>query len=414
VLTLLDQVFVSLTNFSTGILIGRFCSKGELGLYMLGYSVVLFAIAFQQMLVTSPYILIWPRLRSKEAARYTNYAYIQQFALGGAVSVCSLVAAFAFHLAKSKVAPVMMALALAAPLLLFKEMFRRVCFAQLMVRSAVIIDFALGVLQVALLVMLERSHHLSASTGMLAVGASCMLLACGWLFRYRGDLVFNACEMREVLTKNWHLGRWIFGSQILWALSLYSYPWLVSSMHGVDAAGVWAACFGINALGNPLLLGLQNYIEPKISHAFALGGIAQMRNLAWRATGVLAGSMLLFSMAMFVAGNRVAILLYGPKYEGNGLIIFLITLSYAIGAAGFALSCGFFAAGRGNLDVRISWVFPLSVCVCGFPLVRLYGPLGGAISLLIGYTIASSLRAVQFLAAFRKNEANQYDLPLSI
>ena len=72
VLTLLDQVFVSLTNFSTGILIGRYCSKGELGLYMLGYSIILFAIAFQQMLLSSPYILIWPRLRSEEAARYTN------------------------------------------------------------------------------------------------------------------------------------------------------------------------------------------------------------------------------------------------------------------------------------------------------------------------------------------------------
>ena len=61
-LTLLDQVFVSLTNFSTGILIGRFCSKDELGFYMLGYSVVLFAVAFQQMLISSPFILIRPRL----------------------------------------------------------------------------------------------------------------------------------------------------------------------------------------------------------------------------------------------------------------------------------------------------------------------------------------------------------------
>ena len=401
VLTLLDQVFVSLTNFSTGILIGRYCSKGELGLYMLGYSIILFAIAFQQMLLSSPYILIWPRLRSEEAARYTNYSYIQQFALGGAVSVCSLVAALAFHLGKSKLAPVMMALALAAPLLLFKEMFRRVCFAQLKVRSAVIVDFALGVLQVALLVMLERRHELSASTGLLAVAASCMLLLCGWFLRYRGDLIFSASEMRGALIQNWHLGRWIFGSQILWALSLYSYPWLVSGMHGVDAAGVWAACFGINALGNPLLLGLQNYIEPKISHAFAVGGITQMRNLAWKATGVLGGSMLLFSMAMFVAGNRVAILLYGPKYEGNGLTIFLITLSFAAGAAGFAFSCGFFAADRGSLDVRISWVFPLSACVCGLPLIRLYGPVGAATSLLIGYTIASSLRAAQFVTTFR-------------
>ena len=403
VLTLLDQVFVSLTNFSTGILIGRYCSKGELGLYMLGYSIILFAIAFQQMLLSSPYILIWPRLRDQEAARYTNYAYIQQFALGGAVSVCSLVAALAFHLTRSKLAPVMVALALAAPLLLFKEMFRRVCFAQLKVRSAVIIDFAIGVLQVVLLITLQRRHELSATTGLLAVAASCMLLLSGWLLRYRGDLSFSAFELRGTLIQNWHLGRWIFGSQILWALSLYSYPWLVSGMHGVDAAGVWAACFGINALGNPLLLGLQNYIEPKISHAFAVGGIAQMRNLAWKATGVLAGSMLLFSLAMFFAGNRVAILLYGPKYEGNGLTIFLITLSFAVGAAGFALSCGFFAAGRGSLDLRISWVFPLTACICGFPLVKLYGPLGAATSLLIGYVIASSLRAAQFQTTFRKS-----------
>jgi len=63
---LLDQVFVSLTNFSTGILIGRFCSKDELGRYMLGYSVILFAIAFQQMLISSPYILIQPRLLEGE------------------------------------------------------------------------------------------------------------------------------------------------------------------------------------------------------------------------------------------------------------------------------------------------------------------------------------------------------------
>ena len=111
--------------------------------------------------------------------------------------------------------------------------------------------------------------------------------------------------------------------------------------------------------------------------------------------------MLLFSMAMFVAGNRVAILLYGPKYEGNGLTIFLITLSFAAGAAGFAFSCGFFAADRGSLDVRISWVFPLSACVCGLPLIRLYGPVGAATSLLIGYTIASTLRAAQFVTTFR-------------
>lgn len=399
-LTLVDQVVVSLTNFSTGILIGRFCSKETLGLYMLGYTVVLFAIAVQQMLVTSPYILIWPRLEAEAAQRYTDGAYMQQLSMGGTLSVALLIAAGIFHLAHSPLALVMLALAFSAPLLLFKEMFRRVCFTKLRVQQAMLADLAVGVLQVALLFLFARQHWLSAPTGMLAVGIASSVLLVAWMARYAKALNFHIAEIRDVLTKNWHLGRWIFGSQLLWSASLYSYPWLVSKMHGTAAAGVWAACFGINALGNPLLLGLQNYIEPKVSHAFATGGTGAMRQLVWKATAVLTGSMLLFSGGIFFAGNRLVVLLYGPKYAGNGLTIFLLTLSFAAGAAGFALSCGFFASGHGKLDLRISWVYPVAVCACGIPLVRLYGPIGGAVALLIAHMIAAMLRMLQFAVTF--------------
>jgi O-antigen/teichoic acid export membrane protein len=403
VLTLLDQACVSLTNFSTGILIGRFCSKEEFGFYMLGYSVVLFAIAFQQMLISSPYILIHPRLEAEQATAYTCGAYMQQFALGCSLGVALLVAAVAFYFAHSRLALVMLSLAFCAPLLLFKEMFRRVCFANLAVRSALLVDFAVGLLQISLLFMLARSGHLSAPLGILAVGVACSTLVVCWFVRVRSRLVFHVRDVRDVLGMNWALGRWIFGSQLLWAFSLYSYPWLISKMHGAAAAGVWAACFGINALGNPLLLGFQNYLEPKIAHAFARGGIPAMRSLAFRATISVTGSMLLFSAVIFFVGNRLAILLYGPKYAGNGLIIFILTMSFAAGAAGFAFSCGFFAAGRGSLDLRISWIYPLILFTCGVPLVKWYGLIGGAASLLLAHTLASSLRAAQFFLTFRED-----------
>jgi O-antigen/teichoic acid export membrane protein len=403
--TLLDQVFVSLTNFSTGMLIARFCSKGELGRYMLGYTVILFMVRFQQMLISSPYILIRPRLLAEEAARYTGGTYTQQFALGGALSLVLLFAALGFHVAHSWLAIVMLSLAFASPLFLFKEMFRRVCFAHLKVRSALLVDFAIGLLQISILVALALSGHLSAPMGILAIGVACGMLAIAWFLRNRRRLVFRIQDARDVLQRNWSVGRWIFGSQLLWAASLYSYPWLISRMHGLDAAGVWAVCFGINALANPLLLGLQNYVEPRISHAFADGGMPRMRSCVWRATGILTMSMLLFSALILFAGNLLTILLYGAKYAGYSFTLFVLTLSSAAGAAGFAFSCGFFAAGRGRLDLRISWVYPVIVCAVGLPLVRGYGPLGAATSLLIANTLASSLLALQFLITFRKDAA---------
>ncbi len=401
-LTLFDQACVSLTNFSTGILIARYCDKEELGLYMLGYSVVLFAVAFQQMLISSPYILIRPRLSAEEAASYTGGAYLQQFALGSALAVALLVATLGFHIAHSRLSLVMFALSFSAPLLLFKEMFRRVCFAELAVWKALIVDFAIGVIQVAILWALARDRHLSAPTGIFAVGVACSVLVVSWWLAAHGRIPFRIEAARYALSKNWALGRWILGSQLLWAFSLYSYPWLISKMHGVAAAGVWAACFGINALGNPLLLGLQSYIEPRVSHAFALGGIAAMRRLVLNATAVLTGAMMLFAMVIFFGGNWMAVHLYGPQYAGNGLIIFILTLSFAAGAAGFAFSAGFFAAGRGNLDLRISWVYPATLIACGLPLVWSFGLIGGAASLLIAHSLASTLRGTQFLLTFRK------------
>lgn len=130
-----------------------------------------------------------------------------------------------------------------------------------------------------------------------------------------------------------------------------------------------------------------------------------MRGLVWKGTGVLGCSMLLFSALIFVAGNKVAILLYGAKYAGNGLTIFVISLSFAAGTAGFAFSCGFFAADRGRLDLRISWAYPIILCTLGILLVHGYGLIGAAVSLLAANTVATSLRAAQFLITFRKGAA---------
>src|ERR1035438_208101 len=63
IVSLADQGVASATNFLTGIIIARACSKEELGLYMLGFSLVLLAGGLQTTLICTPYMVFAPRLK---------------------------------------------------------------------------------------------------------------------------------------------------------------------------------------------------------------------------------------------------------------------------------------------------------------------------------------------------------------
>lgn len=45
------------------------------------------------------------------------------------------------------------------------------------------------------------------------------------------------------------------------------YAWIVAAFHGTASAGSWAAALGVMTLINPLMLGVQNYLGPRIMHA---------------------------------------------------------------------------------------------------------------------------------------------------
>src|SRR5437764_1423163 len=70
VLAMVDQGVVSAARFGTNVVIGRVCGKEELGLYALGFSVLLLVVCAQEALVTTPYTVFGNRLAgTRRAAR---------------------------------------------------------------------------------------------------------------------------------------------------------------------------------------------------------------------------------------------------------------------------------------------------------------------------------------------------------
>ena len=90
-LTLADQAVASTTNFLTGVIIGRACTKEEFGLYMLGFTILFFATDLHASLVSTPYMIYSPRLKGRAHSLYTGSSLIHELGLSVMVIIVLVV-----------------------------------------------------------------------------------------------------------------------------------------------------------------------------------------------------------------------------------------------------------------------------------------------------------------------------------
>ena len=399
VFSLADQAVTSATNFLTGIIIARACSKEELGLYMLGFSLILFVTDMQTSLIATPYMVYAPRLKGHARALYTGSTLIHQvvFCLVAMLGVICGACAVANGVGPRALGPVMWALVLVIALMMLREFARRVCFTRLKLKAAFLFDTGIAVGQIGGLLLLAYFGLLSASRAYWVIGLVCGIAVLGWLWSERGFYAPRINESIADFKKNWTLGKWVFASGLVWAVSMNLYPWLLAAFHGVPSAGVWAACLGVVSVGNPMLLGIQNLVGPKIAHKYAANGHKALRRLVLKITAVVTVPTSLLCLAMFIWGDRLLILLYGRQYAGNGFVVAILALNLTVGAVAFSFSRALFAIDRARLDFLVNFAALFIMLTLGLWMVHALGPLGAAIGLLGANLVTSAVRAVLFL-----------------
>jgi O-antigen/teichoic acid export membrane protein len=398
-LSLADQAAASITNFLTGVIIARASSKEEFGLYMLGFTLILLVTDLQTSLIATPYMVYSPRLKGDAAASYAGSALIHQVVFSLCIMVALTVAAFAsrFGFGPHGLAPVLWALAAVVAFIMLREFTRRIYFARLKLRSVLALDTCVGIAQLAGLLVLAHFRLLSAATAYWLIGIACALGVAYWLFLDRRFYHVRLNQALKDFKRNWSFGKWVFASGLLATASTNLYPWLIAFFHGTAAAGIFAACLGVVSASNPILLGIQNLLGPKIAHAYAAQGPHALRRLVLKMTAVLALPMCLLTGALIVWGDRLIGLLYGHRYAGNGTVVAVLALNIFVLAVAFAFSRALFAIERADLDFWLNVGTVVVMATLGLWLVKRYGPLGAAMGLLIANVVASTVRAAIFL-----------------
>jgi O-antigen/teichoic acid export membrane protein len=399
IISLADQAVASATNFATGIIIARACSKEELGLYMLGFSLIFLMTDFQTSLITTPYMVYAPRLKGKAHALYTGSTLIHQLAF--CLFTVFGVVCGAFVVGKGigpkGLGPVLWALSLVIALIMLREHARRVSFARLRLKTAFLFDTSIAVGQIGGLLLLARFGLLSASRAFWVIGSVCGIAVLVWLWTDRECYQPRMSESRADLKKNWVFGKWVFASGLVWALAMNLYPWFLAYFHGTASTGVWAACLGVVSVGNPALLGIHNFVGPKIAHVYAESGPKALRRFVLKITAAIFFPVSLLCLVLMVWGGRIIALIYGRQYAGNNLVVAVLAVNVLVFAASFTFSRALMVIERADLDFLANSAALFVMVVLGFWLVRSFGTLGAAIGFLAANFVTSVVRAGIFL-----------------
>lgn len=399
VLALADQAVVSGVSFLTTVLIGRLAGPDELGLYSLGFSLVLLVLSVQQSLVTAPYTVYCHRTREGGQAEYAGSVLLHSAAL----MIVAMLGLAGWSLAAGagfgppRLAGVVWVLVGTAPCLLLRDFARGYALAHLRVPTVLALDGAVAAGQVIGLAGLAVCGRLTAGGAFLVMGLSCLPVAAGWLVAARREFAPRPAAARGELRRSWSFAKWVFAGQMVANLNSDVFiVWLLAVVLGKGATGVFAACFTVVLFSNPFILGVNQILTPQIAHAFAAGGRDELRRVARKADLLVVGVMSLFCLVVMVWGGTALRLIYGAEYAGHQATVTVLALAILASNASMGAGKGLWVLDRpdANLMARlVGLAVTVAVASC---LIGRWEVFGVACGWLAGSVADSAARYIAF------------------
>jgi O-antigen/teichoic acid export membrane protein len=390
-LSVIDQAVVSGANFATSVLLARFAVQEELGIYYLALSVIYFARGIQEQLVSAPYMIYCSRRKGRDLAEYAGSALVHQCVVM-VLTAFVLITAIATGVLPQHVAGAFWLLAVAAPLLLFREFARQMSFAHLELVRATALDMAAAVLQFGVLLVLAMSGRLTVTTTLATIAVASGMAAVGWLATSTRSMIACLPFAARDWLHNWRFARWALASQLLSSTTPYVMPWIIAVTHGEAQTGLLGACSTLVGFPNMFLMGLCNFLSPRTAQAYAQGGLAELRSVLWKAALLFGATLGGVTIIAFVVGEQIAVAVYGPQFAGAGLIIGVLSLSVLANSIGVVAGNGLWAIERPSASFAADACSLIVVILAALIFVPLFGPLGAALATVAGTASDAAVR----------------------
>jgi O-antigen/teichoic acid export membrane protein len=394
VLSVADQAVVSGTSFVTAVVIGRLCSKEELGVYSLALSALMLVRGVQGELVTSPYTIYSGRHQGKALAAYTGSSLVHYLLLTTLNTLCLILVAgvFSVGFGPTEAVTVAWVLAGAMPFMLLRDYLRQLSLAHLRVVAVIVLDACVTVIQLGGLLFLWWFSLLSVATVFVVMGAACAAAGLGWFLAAKQPISFVKFRFLSDWKANWSFARWALASFLIGSSTPVIMPWIVATTHGKAATGALAACVTLINCAGMYVTGVANLLSPRAARAYLHGGPAELSQTLGRAALMFVVTLGAFCLAIILTGDLPVRLVYGSRYSGVSTVLSLLALAMLVNSLGITAGNGLWAMDRPAAGFAADvCTFVVTVGLASV-LVAPVGIFGAAVAILTGNCVGATVR----------------------
>lgn len=403
VISFLDQAMLSAANFMVGIVLIKFVTKVDYGLYVLAYTIILFIVGLQNALITTQMTVLAPTKPKHEQDEFCNSLCMGQYLLYVPAAIIAIIVIIALHYIDAigdeqrQLAATILMVTMGV---LFREFYRSFFFLKSQSGNVLVIDIVfvattcVGLL-VGWLTYRDQLHIIALYTFGLAS------LASGFVAIARGkfSITFDMQRSLTSLKESFAHGRWALGGIVLSLIQGQSYVYLLSFMSGsarvaeVSAARLFLAPLSL------LHMSFSRVLLPKWSFMRQNGETAGIVRMAKKTQILLVAIIVVYIAVVLLAKDNLIDTLFVNDYRNIGLFILLWGVLSVVQTLRSSDSWILQAFHQFKKLTQASVWSTIAALTIGTVMISLYGPAGSLIGMIVAesilvFTLAKTLKNV--------------------
>ena len=401
VLSLIDQVIVSGSRFAVAIMVGRWGSDAELGVYTLAFSLFVVFLTAQEALVSIPHSIFFKQVDESQRRDYATNCLIQALILAVFGTIILVLAGWGLQRLASGVplAHAVMALGWMLVPTLLREFVRRFLFAYLRIVGVVIVDLIASVAQIGVLGWIGFQRPLDASTAYWVTGLTSGSVAVVALLLLHAEFRWSlVTDWPRWLKKNLRFGVWVIAANGTSVLQMYTAHWMLVVFHDETAVGRFSAAMSAFLLANPFTIGVSNLLSPKAAHLYVSGGRPAVRHLVSRYMGFVVAILTMYAVTMAFIGNWLITSLFGAEFANLQTEITIIAFGTIAVGISYCSAAAMRAINRPDVNFKAGLAALAVTTAIAILAVSTLASNGAALSISVGFATLAGI----LLAAFQK------------
>jgi O-antigen/teichoic acid export membrane protein len=391
-----DQGAFALSHFVLNILLARWLSIEDYGLFTVSYAVFLFVGTVHSGLLSEPLVVFAAGKYSGESGRYLRVLLwghiVFSAVVAGALFAAGLILAAVGYVT---LFPIVAALAFATPLILLQWLARHACYARLNPRMAAAAGVVYMLLIVAGVFGLQMATMLSVSSALALLGVASLPVSMWMLWRLEvGTATLTSRGfVSDVIGEHWRYGRWAVPTRVLGYVPSNIYYFILPAWGGLAAAGALRALMNLIMPMLQAYAALSNVMIPLFSRARAPRDFDRLFRVALMG---LVSAAALYWVILTLADGWLLDLLYGGGYGEYRDVLRILGLLPITAAALAVVGSALRALARPD---RVFWATVIGAVwsiTAGAALAAWAGLAGATAALVIGSFASLAAMAVLY------------------